>query len=111
MLNRGQGLDAAFRALADPTRRAILDRLSRGPESVSALAEPFDITLPGVHQHLGILEAAGLTISEKKGRVRVCRVNARGLAAVEDWILHRRLSWERRLDTLGAHLTKRSDKQ
>src|SRR5262249_13164066 len=97
-------LDAAFRALADPTRRAILDRLSRAPASVSDLAAPLTISLPAVHQHLQVLTRSHLVRWEKRGRVRWCRLDARGLRAVEDWVLERRVAWERRLDALAAHL-------
>jgi len=106
MLNYSSTLDGAFKALADPTRRAIVDRLSRGPASLSALAEPFAMSLPAVHQHLEVLEEAGLTISEKQGRVRWCRVNAKGMGMVEDWIVNRRRLWEARLDALDAHLAR-----
>jgi DNA-binding transcriptional ArsR family regulator len=113
MLNhRAASLDAAFRALADPTRRAIVERLSRSHASVSDLASPLPMSLPAVHQHLQILAASGLVAWEKRGRVRWCRLEARSLRAVEDWILGRRLAWERRLDALGAHLEreKKGDK-
>ena len=99
-------LDGAFRALSDPTRRSILERLSRGPASVSDLAEPLAMSLPSVHQHLRVLEDAGLMASEKTGRVRWCRVEPDGLRAVEDWVLSRRALWERKLDALAAHLAK-----
>ena len=103
-------LDASYRALSDPTRRAILERLSRGPTSVGDLAEPLPMSLPAVHQHLKVLEEAGLMVWEKKGRVRWCRIDAKGLASAEEWILNRRALWERRLDALDAHL-KRDTKQ
>lgn len=106
MLNYSPALDTAFRALSDPTRRAILERLSRGPASVGELAEPLPMSLPAVHQHLQVLEESGLMAWEKKGRVRWCRLDRKGLAAAEDWVLNRRALWERRLDALGAHLAK-----
>ena len=109
MLNYQTGLDQAFRALADPTRRAILERLSRGPASVSELAEPLPMSLPAVHQHLQVLEDCGLMAWEKKGRVRWCRLDRKGLAAAEEWVLSRRALWERRLDALAAHLAKDED--
>jgi DNA-binding transcriptional ArsR family regulator len=105
MLNRQTTpLDDAFRALADPTRRAIVEQLSRGHASVSDLAAPLPMSLPAVHQHLQVLAASGLVTWEKRGRVRWCRLESRRLRAVEDWILGRRVAWERRLDALGAHL-------
>ncbi|WP_309088597.1 metalloregulator ArsR/SmtB family transcription factor [Phenylobacterium sp.] len=97
-------LDALFQALADPTRRAIVERLSRGPASVSDLARPFDMSLPAVVQHLGVLEAAGVVASEKVGRVRTCRIEPAVLSRAEQWINERRTAWEQRLDRLGAYL-------
>jgi uncharacterized protein YndB with AHSA1/START domain/DNA-binding transcriptional ArsR family regulator len=96
MLNYHPSLDSAFRALSDPTRRAILERLSRGPASVSEIADPLPMSLPAVHQHLQVLEECGLMEWEKKGRVRWCRLDRKGLAAAEDWVLGRRASGERR---------------
>ncbi|HVN83959.1 MAG TPA: metalloregulator ArsR/SmtB family transcription factor [Candidatus Binatia bacterium] len=105
MLNhQAAQLDAAFRALADPTRRAILDRLSRAPASVSDLAAPLPMSLPAVHQHLQVLAGSRLVMWEKRGRVRWCRLDAAGFRAVEDWVLARRVAWEQRLDALAAHL-------
>jgi DNA-binding transcriptional ArsR family regulator len=106
MLNYQKSLDVAFRALADPTRRGIVDRLARGPACVSELAEPLPMSLPAVHQHLQVLADAGLMSWEKKGRVRWCRLEDRRLASVEEWIANRRRLWERRLDALGAHLAE-----
>lgn len=97
-------LDALFQALADPTRRAMLERLSRGPASVSDLARPFDMSLPAVVQHLAVLEGAGVVRSEKVGRVRTCRIEPAALSQAEQWINERRTEWERRLDRLGAYL-------
>ncbi len=111
VLNTSTALDGAFRALSDPTRRAILERLSRGPASVSEIAEPLPMSLPAVHQHLQVLEECGLMEWEKKGRVRWCRLDRKGLAAAEDWVLNRRALWERRLDALGAHLAKDEEKR
>jgi DNA-binding transcriptional ArsR family regulator len=90
-----------FQALGDATRRAMLERLSVGPLSVSRLAEPFEMSLAAVMQHLQVLEEAGLVKTEKVGRVRRCRVEASGLHAVEDWLRARRPEWDRRLDRLG----------
>ena len=104
MLNHQQRLDLAFQALADPTRRAIVDRLSRGPASVSELARPLDISLAAVVQHVQLLEASTLVRSEKRGRVRTCRIEPATLAAVQQWIAERRQFWERQLDQLGEVL-------
>jgi DNA-binding transcriptional ArsR family regulator len=94
-------LDQAFHALADPTRRAIVSRLSRGPASVSELAEPLPMSLPAVTQHLDVLRESGLVQTEKVGRVRHCRLEAARLTAVERWIAEHRTAWETRLDQLG----------
>jgi DNA-binding transcriptional ArsR family regulator len=97
-------LDATFQALADPTRRTMVERLARGPASVSELARPLDMSLSAVVQHLAILEKSGLVRSEKIGRVRTCRIEARVLQSAERWISARRALWERRFDALGAYL-------
>jgi DNA-binding transcriptional ArsR family regulator len=96
-------LDAGqvFNALGDPTRRAILDRLARGPQSVSRLAGPLAITLTAVAQHLRVLEASGLVRTEKLGRTRTCRIETAGFATAEQWIAEHRATWDRRLDRLG----------
>jgi DNA-binding transcriptional ArsR family regulator len=99
-------LDLMFQALADPTRRAIVERLSRSPTSVSDLAAPFAMSLPAVVHHLQVLEAAGIVASEKVGRVRTCRIEPAGLSLAETWIHDRRLEWERRLDRLGDFLNR-----
>lgn len=109
MLNRAQELDSIFQALADPTRRALLERLTRGPASVSALAEPFPISLPAVLQHLQVLEASGLVRTEKVGRVRTCWIEPQSLRRAEQWISERRTTWERRLDRLGELLAGETD--
>jgi DNA-binding transcriptional ArsR family regulator len=103
MLNQ---LDSVFQALADPTRRRLVERLCRGPASVSELAKPLDMTLSAVVQHLAVLEQSGLVRSEKVGRVRTCRVEQAPLHAAERWINERRESWERRLDRLGEFLER-----
>jgi DNA-binding transcriptional ArsR family regulator len=95
-----------FHALGDPTRRAMLERLSSGPMSVSLLAEPFDMSLAAVVQHLQILQKAGLVKTEKIGRVRSCRVEASGLRAAEEWLRARRPEWDRKLDRLEQFLDK-----
>jgi len=94
-------IDRLFHALGDPTRRAILDRLSQRPHSVSQLAEPLGITLTAVAQHLQILEECGLARTEKVGRVRTCQIASEGLDALERWIRAHRTSWERRMDRLA----------
>jgi DNA-binding transcriptional ArsR family regulator len=104
MLNYSTPLDRAFQALADPTRRAMVERLSRSPASVSELKRPLAMSLPAVMQHLAMLEASGLVLSEKAGRVRTCRINPAALAEAEQWIAARRVEWERRLDRLGEYL-------
>jgi DNA-binding transcriptional ArsR family regulator len=104
-----QNLDALFQALADPTRRAMLERLSRGPASVSDLAHPFAMSLPAVVQHLAVLESAGAVTTEKVGRVRTCRIAPEALSLAETWIQERRTAWERRLDRLGDYLAAACD--
>ena len=104
MLNESARLDLAFQALADPTRRGMLARLSRAPASVSELAAPYRISLPAVMQHLHLLEASGLVRSEKKGRVRTCRLEPKALARAESWIAEQRALWEGRLDRLEDYL-------
>jgi DNA-binding transcriptional ArsR family regulator len=97
-------LDRVFQALTDPTRRLMVERLSRGPASVTELAEPFEMSLPSIIQHLQVLEASGLIRSEKLGRVRTCQIGAAALGNAERWISERRATWERRLDRLGDYL-------
>jgi DNA-binding transcriptional ArsR family regulator len=99
-------IDRLFHALGDPTRRAILDRLSHGPLSVSALAAPLDITLTAVAQHLQILEESALVHTEKLGRVRTCRIETKGFSALEQWIRDHRSLWQRRLDQLSDLLAE-----
>jgi DNA-binding transcriptional ArsR family regulator len=94
-------IDRVFHALGDPSRRAIMEKLSLGPMSVSRLAEPLDITLAAVVQHLQVLEESGLVQTEKVGRVRTCRIEAAGLSVAQQWISDRRPMWERQLDRLG----------
>lgn len=104
MLNYQTPLDRAFQALADPTRRAMVERLAQGPASVSELKAPLRMSLPAAMQHLAVLESAGLVLSQKSGRVRTCRINPGALAEAERWLAERRLEWERRLDRLGEYL-------
>ena len=99
-------IDRVFQALGDPTRRAILGRLSQGPQSVSGLAGPLSITLTAVVQHLQVLEESGLARSEKVGRVRTCSIDRAGFQAVEGWIAWHRSLWDRRLDRLGDLLAE-----
>lgn len=105
MLDRLDPLDRIFHALADPSRRQMLDRLSRGPASVSDLSAPLDMSLAGVVQHVQVLETSGLVDTEKVGRVRTCRLEPPVLRAAERWISERRTTWEHRLDLLGDVLS------
>src|SRR3954462_9060126 len=102
-------VDRIFHALADPNRRVIVERLSRGPATVSELAQPLPMSLPAVVQHLQVLEASGLVVSEKVGRVRTCRVDPAALRPVERWVIAQRSTWERRLDRLGEYLAETDD--
>jgi DNA-binding transcriptional ArsR family regulator len=104
MINYQTPLDRAFQALADPARRVMVERLARGPASVSELARPLDMTLSAVVQHLAVLEASGLVRSQKVGRVRTCRIEPQALQGAERWIADRWASWERHLDRLGEFL-------
>jgi DNA-binding transcriptional ArsR family regulator len=102
-------LDQVFQALADTTRRSMVERLIRGPASVSELAQPLAMSLPAVMQHLGVLEAGGLVRSEKVGRVRTCRIDPEGLRLAEIWIAAQRTAWEQRLDQLGEVLAEQPE--
>ncbi len=104
MPNQSPGLDGVFRALADPTRRAVLARLATGPAPVSELAAPFSMALPSFVQHLDVLERCGLVRSRKSGRVRTYRLAPAPLAAAERWVAAQRALWERRLDQLDRYL-------
>ncbi len=97
-------VDSALKALADPTRRAIVERLSVGEASLSELAEPFSISLPAIHRHVEILNRSGLVSCSKRGRVRRCRLEPRALDPLAGWIDDRRAEWERRLDALEKYL-------
>jgi len=99
-------IDRIFHALGDPTRRTIMEKLGEGPISVSRLAEPLDMTLAAVVQHLQVLEESGLVQTEKAGRVRTCHIDPAGLSAVQKWIGDRRSMWERKLDRLGDLLAE-----
>jgi DNA-binding transcriptional ArsR family regulator len=106
MLNHPIDLDRVFHALADPTRRAMIERLGRSPASVSELAQPATISLAAIVQHVQILEACGLVRTEKVGRTRTCRINAAALTAAERWLEARRNEWSGHLDRLGDYLRK-----
>jgi len=101
-----EGLDRLFFALSDGSRRAMVERLSRGPASVSTLAEPFDMSLPTVFQHLAMLEEVGIVSSEKVGRVRTCQLVPDGLVAANAWIVDQRTPQTRQLDRLGDYLSR-----
>jgi DNA-binding transcriptional ArsR family regulator len=102
-------VDRVFHALADQTRRSMVEQLSRGPASVSELAAPLEISLPAVVQHLQVLESSGLVRTRKSGRVRTCRIEPAALRSAEQWIGERRRHWERALDRLGTYLAEQSE--
>ena len=106
MFSQSVEIDRVFHALGDPTRRAIMEKLSEGPISVSRLAKPLSITLAAVVQHLQVLEKSGLVHTEKAGRVRTCRMEPKGLSVAEQWIGDRRALWQRRFDRLGDLLAE-----
>lgn len=110
MATHRASVDRVFHALGDPTRRAIIEKLSRGPVSVSRLAEPLSITLAAVVQHLQVLEESGLVRTQKVGRVRTCSMEPTGLSVVERWVQDRKTLWERRLDRLGEILSQPDSK-
>jgi DNA-binding transcriptional ArsR family regulator len=105
-LSEEAGIGLIFHALGDPTRRAIVDMLSRRPHTVSQLAAPLGITLTAVAQHLQLLEESGLARTEKLGRVRTCSLDSSGFTALEKWVRDHRSAWEQRLDRLGEMLEK-----
>lgn len=98
-------LDGIFQALADPTRRAVLQRLSRGPASISELAEPFDMALPSFMKHIRLLEDSGWIQTRKEGRVRTCGIDGKSFAAAEGWLSAQRAVWEARTDRLEQFVT------
>lgn len=106
VLNQSADIDRLLHALADPTRRRIVEQLGRGPASVTTLAAPLPMSLPAVVQHLQVLERAGLVSTDKVGRVRTCHLDPRRLQTVEAWISARRHTWERRLDRIGEVLAE-----
>jgi DNA-binding transcriptional ArsR family regulator len=109
MPRRAVNLELTFLALADPTRRDMVERLSRGQASVSELAQPYAMSLPAIVQHLAKLENSGLVRSEKVGRVRTFRMVPAALSLAEQWFNQRRVQWEQRLDRLGEHLKRFPD--
>ena len=109
MLNYAPDLDRVFQALADPGRRLMVERLSRGPASVTELGRPLDMSLAAVLQHVQVLEACGLIRSSKLGRTRTCSINPPALRSAENWIADRRTMVERRLDRLGEYLAETAD--
>jgi DNA-binding transcriptional ArsR family regulator len=111
MPNAVEPIDSVFRALSDPTRRHVLERLSRSPASVSELAAPFDIALPSFVQHLTVLEGCGLVRSKKMGRVRTYRLVPKRLRLAENWLVRQRDLWERRLDQLDEYLIELKEKR
>jgi DNA-binding transcriptional ArsR family regulator len=104
MPNHNQSIDLTFAALADPTRRAVVQALSKGSATVSELASPFNMALPSFTQHLGVLENAGLVVSRREGRSRVCSLEPSALKAAEQWMSVYRQQWESRMDRFEAHL-------
>ena len=110
MLNQPLDLDRVFHALADPTRRAMIERLGRAPATVSELAAPIAISLAAVVQHVQVLEASGLVRTEKIGRTRTCRIDTNTVAAAEKWLEARRSEWNTRLDRLGEYLDQTADR-
>jgi DNA-binding transcriptional ArsR family regulator len=111
MANAARPIDSVFRALSDPTRRHVLERLSRSPGSVSELAEPFDMALPSFVEHLKVLEGCGLVRSKKAGRVRTYQLVPKRLRLAEDWLTRQRALWERRLDQLDGYLAELKEKR
>ncbi|HTW54805.1 MAG TPA: metalloregulator ArsR/SmtB family transcription factor [Stellaceae bacterium] len=104
MLNQSTGLDALFRGLADPARRAMIERLAQGPMAVSELARPLPMSLPAAMQHLRVLETAGLVRSSKNGRVRTCAIEPQALDLLEQWLSARRSEWQQRLERLDDYV-------
>lgn len=104
MPNESSAIETTFSALSDPTRRAVVQTLSSGPAAVSQLAKSFDMALPSFTQHLSVLESAGLIISQRQGRTRVCSLNAEALRIAENWLATHRRQLEARFDRLEAHL-------
>ncbi len=110
MLNQSEALDRMFHALADPSRRRVVEQLSRGPATVSELAKPLKMSLPSVLQHLQVLQHGGLIKSEKLGRVRTCRLEPKAMTRAEQWMARQRALWESRLDRLDNYLEELNTK-
>jgi DNA-binding transcriptional ArsR family regulator len=106
MPNENQHIENTFGALSDPTRRAVVQTLSNGPATVSQLASHFAMALPSFTQHLGVLESAGLIVSRREGRTRICSLNPMALKEAEDWLAAYRRQWEECFDRFEAHLAK-----
>jgi DNA-binding transcriptional ArsR family regulator len=111
MPNQSVELNRVFQALADPTRRAVLERLNRGPAPMSELAEPFDMALPSFSQHLDVLEDCGLVRSSKEGRVRTYELQAKPLEVAGHWMAKQRAMWERRLDQMDNYVKTLREKK
>lgn len=111
MTNHSPGLDQTFRALSDPTRRAVVAALGRGPASVSDLARPFEMALPTFLQHLRVLEESGLIATQKVGRVRTCTLDKQPLARAERWLEDQKTLWTKRLDQLDAFVLQLKDRE
>jgi DNA-binding transcriptional ArsR family regulator len=111
MPNQSVELNRVFQALADPTRRAVLERLNRGPAPMSELAEPFDMALPSFSQHLDVLEDCGLVRSSKEGRVRTFELQAKPLEVAGHWMAKQRAMWERRLDQMDNYVKTLREKK
>jgi DNA-binding transcriptional ArsR family regulator len=109
MLDHQESPDRLFHALAEPNRRAMIERLTRGPASVKELAEPLPMSLAAALQHLQVLENSGVIRTEKVGRVRTCQLEPAGLRLAEEWLRRQRTAWERRLDRLGQVLDDEND--
>ena len=111
MPNRQSDLDQIFYALSDPTRRAVLRKLSLGSATVKELAGPFDMALPSFMQHLRVLETSGLIRSKKTGRVRICKMQPAAIENAESWLAEQRHIWERRLDQFDEYVTQLKTKE
>ncbi len=111
MAKHDPDLDLIFQALSDPTRRAMLARLGQGVAAVSALAQPTGLALPTVMRHLSVLEAAGLIVTEKAGRARMCRAEPAALAPAADWLAAQKAQWNGRLDRLEAYVQTLTEKE
>jgi DNA-binding transcriptional ArsR family regulator len=109
MVQSSASLDLLFSALADPSRRAMVSRLARGPASVSDLAKPLRMSLPAVVKHLALLEESGFVLSAKVGRVRTCRINPKRLDTAQAWLAEQRATWDARLDRMDAFLLDNGD--